>query len=165
MASTQHPLLNSFIQSLGDIRWFAHAGEPHPTAIVASDLVQAWDQWNGEMLAVWSPETHALERIAVAELGDSEVDAIFEAVSGAVDVAVRDGMERYFERRSFDVTNADRGLWPDWLDTVKRDLSWAAVEAVLGRSGYFSSLLPYYRAGRWPCAWESDKRSGRIILL
>jgi hypothetical protein len=61
--------------------------------------------------------------------------------------------------------NADRGLWPEWLDSVKRDLSWAAVEVLLGQPAFFNDPVRYYRAGRWPCAWEGANRSGRVVLL
>jgi hypothetical protein len=169
MTAAQQSALKDFLHSLVGVRWFAHCGEPDPVAVVADDLVDAWDNWNLEMMAVWSPPTHALEQAAVSELGDGGVDVIFAAVSQAVDAPLREGATRYFERRPPDsevaATATDLGLWPEWLDSAKRDLCWAAVEAVLGRPGFFSDLLRYYRAGRWPCAWEGGDRSGRVVLL
>ncbi len=61
--------------------------------------------------------------------------------------------------------NTNRGLGPEWLDSVKRDLCWTAVAAILGRPGFFTDLLRYHRADRWPCAWEGVDRSGRAIVL
>jgi hypothetical protein len=169
MTDAQRNVLTSFLRSLADLPWFAHCGEPHANAIVAPDLVEAWDGWGSEMMAVWSPETHSLERIAVGELEESGVDAIFDTVSRTLGAALLAGIEQYFERRPTNTEaaeiNADRGLWPEWLETAKRDLCWAAVEAVLGRPGFFTELLGYYRTGRWPCAWENSDRNGRVVLL
>ena len=161
----QENALNTFITSLGDVRWLASAGQPDDSAVVARDLLDAWDGWNAAMLAVWGPEARRLEQVAAAELGEAGIDAVFDAVSGAVDAPLRAAMDRYFDARSADATNADRGLWPEWLDAMKRDLSWAAVEAVLGRTELFTDLLGYYRAGRWPCAWEDGDRGKGVVLL
>jgi hypothetical protein len=152
MTAAQQSALKAFLHSLVGVCWVAHCGEADPMAVVADDLVDAWDNWNSEMLAVWSPQTHALEEAAISELSDGGVEAIFAAVSQAVDAPLREGATRYFEKRPADsevaVTNTDLGLWPEWLDSAKRDLCWAAIEAVLGRPGFFSELLPYYRGGR-----------------
>jgi hypothetical protein len=164
-SAAQHDALASFITSLADVRWLAHAGDRDDAAIVADDLVDASDNWNPEMMAVWNPETHGLEQVAVADLGEAGIDAVFDAVSSAVDAPLRAAMERYFDTRSTDELNADRGLWPEWLEAMKRDLCWAAVEAVQGQPGFFTGLLPHYRAGRWPCAWEDGDRGKRVVLL
>ena len=158
-----------FIESLRGVQWLARCGEPDAITIVPLDLVEAWDCWESAMLALWSPATHALERSAVERLGEDGVDSIFEAVSLAVDERIRQAMADYFERRPANseatLANADRGLWPEWLETVKRDLCWAGVEAVLGQPGFFSDLLQFYRAGRWPCAWEGCNRAGRSVVF
>jgi len=164
-SDVQQNALATFIAALSGVRWLANAGDRDEAAIVADDVVDAWDGWNSEMLAAWTPETTRLEQIAVAEMGEAGLDAVFDAVSCAVDVPLRAAMDRYFDTRSTDETNTDRGLWREWLDTMKRDLSWAAVESVLNRPGFFTSLLPYYRAGRWPCAWEDGDRGKRVVLL
>ncbi len=117
------------------------------------------------MLKLWAPQTRALEAIAVEELGEDGVDSIFDTVSRELDAPLCLAMETYFDTRSTDKLNADRGLWPEWLDSMKRDLCWAAIESVLDRPGLFTNLLPYYRAGRWPCAWEDGDMSKRVVLL
>ena len=73
--------VSNFIASLADVAWLSRAGEPDDAAIVADDLVDAWDGWNAEMVAVWRPQTHALERVAVDALGEEGVDAVFDDVS------------------------------------------------------------------------------------
>ena len=169
MTTVQQSALEAFLHSLVNVCWFAHCGEPDPAAVVADDLVDACDNWNSEMMNVWLPQTQALEQSAVGELSEGGLDSIFAAVSQAVDAPLREGATRYFERRPADsevaATATDLGLWPEWLDSAKRDLCWAAVEVVLGRPGFFSDLLGYYRAGRWPCAYESGVRSGRVVVL
>jgi hypothetical protein len=165
MTPEQHSALTDFLKSLVDVPWLTHCNDPLSNAIVARDFLNAWDGWGAEMMAVWSPETHALEKAAVSVLGESGVDAIFATVSREMDAAIQNGMEYYFDHISTDETNGDRGLWHEWLDTVKRDLCWAAVETVLDRPGFFTELLHYYRAGRWPCAWENSDRTGRVVVL
>jgi hypothetical protein len=155
----------TFVASLTDLPWLAHAGDRDEAAVVADDLVDAWDGWNAEMLSAWAPQTKRLEQIAAAELGEAGVDEVFEAVSRALDLPLRTAIERYFNTRSRDETNADRGIWPEWLDAMKRDLSWAAVESILNRPGFFTDLLRYYRAGRWPCAWQDGEGGKRVVLL
>lgn len=157
--------LTKFIASLTDVCWLARLGEHDEMAIVSDNLVDAWDNWNSQMLAVWTPKTHSLEQVAVAELGEAGVDAIFEALSSAIDAPLRAAIARYFDICSTDDTGTDRGLWPEWLDSMKRDLSWAAVETVVRRPGFFTGLLKFYRAGRWPVAWEDGDLDKRVVLL
>jgi hypothetical protein len=59
----------------------------------------------------------------------------------------------------------DVGLYQELLDAMTRDLCWAGVEAVLDRRGFFTDLVEYYRAGRWPCAWDGEFPEGRVVLL
>jgi hypothetical protein len=168
MPLASHPrqaALATFVASLADVPWLANAGDPDDAAMVAEDLVDAWDGWNSEMLAVWKPETERLERVALDELGEDGLSTVFESVSNSTADALAEAMERYFDTRSKDETHTDRGLWPEWLDAVKRDLCWAAVEAILDRPGFFTDLIRYYRAGRWLCAWEDGDRHKRVVLL
>lgn len=169
MTIRQQSTLNAFLKSVSDVPWFSNCGNADVTAIVPSDLVEAWDRWNDEMLAIWLPQTKALEDIAIIRIGEADLSEIFMVISDALDVPMCVGMEEYYDRRSANleasITNSDRGLWPEWLETVKRDLCWAAVEAVLNRSGFFTELLRYYRAGRWPCGWEHTDKSGRVVVL
>lgn len=169
MNDAQRHSLTEFLESIAEIKWLARCGEPQPGAIVATDLCNAWDGWGRHMTAIWSQATHSLECVAIDDLGTAIVDEIFASVSEETDESLRLAMERYFERRPLNSEvaemNADRGLWPEWLDSIRRDLCWAAVENIMGRSGFFLGLLKYYRDGRWPCAWEDGDNSKRVVLL
>ncbi len=169
LTSEQLNVLEEFISGLRDVAWFERCGEHHSGAIVVADLCDGWDDWNAEMLDVWSIETHGLEKAAVEALGDASVTAIFDSVSTTLGERLSLAIQGYFQRQSEQSSDtsfdASFGLWYEWLDAVKRDLAWAAVEAVLDRPGFFTDLLCYYRAGRWPCAWENSDRSGRVVLL
>jgi hypothetical protein len=151
MKSEHLQTLQSFLESLEGIKWFSNAGEPSSNAIVASDAVECWDDWNQEMLAVWLPRTQALEQMARAELGDPAIDEVFSAVSAAIDQGVRQGLETYFQRRPANSDNArtgaDLGLWSEIVATVKRDVSCAPVEAIIGENGFFTEILNTYRIG------------------
>ena len=169
MAPELHKLLNPFVHSLASVPWFAHAGEPYDVGVVVSDVFVGWDDWNAQMLAVWTPRSNTLERMARESIGDSEIDEIINNVSAAVDKNARQGMQDYFDRRPADSenteTNTDIGLWPELLETIKRDVSWAAIETVLEQPDLFTELMTHYRRGRWPCAWHGEYPSGRVVVL
>jgi hypothetical protein len=78
-------------------------------------------------------------------------------------------VKAYFARRPDETENtevgADLGLWPDIVDRVLRDMSWAAIETALGEPDFFVSLVPIYKEGRWPCSWEGQHPKGRFVVL
>jgi hypothetical protein len=169
MNPIQRRLLANFKESIATVPWFAHAGESYENGIVVADAAVGWDDWNNEMLAVWGPRSVALEDLAESSIGDVAIHQIFRDVSTSIDERLRAGAQAYFDWRPATSPNAkinaDLGLWPELLDCVKRDVSWAAVEAVLQQPDFFTDLLKYYREGRWPCAWDGEFPHGRIVLL
>lgn len=161
--------LDSFLVSLSDISWLAHAGDPHPNWIVVADTVAGYDGWNTEMLSTWSPRTHRLEQQAIAAITNAAIDEIFAATSERIGPSVATALGDYFDRRpnineSTDC-GADQGLWPEVLDSIKRDVAWAAIEHVLHDYDFFTDLLTYYRAGRWPCGWSGEYPEGKVVVL
>ena len=52
-----------FLEYLAGLPLLARCGEPSQDYRVEPSLFQAWDNWNGEMMAVWEPETCRLERV------------------------------------------------------------------------------------------------------
>jgi hypothetical protein len=59
----------------------------------------------------------------------------------------------------------DEAVFPDVMDSVKRDVCWAAVEEVIALPGFFSTLLSYYRRGRWVCSWDGNYPQGRPVVV
>ena len=169
MTTDQEQRLESFLESLHAVPWFAEAGRPSATYHVAADAVVAWDDWNHAMLDVWPPRSMHLEGIALRVIGDEAVEQIFSRVDEVLGPAVLEGMRAYFDRRPDTTENtscgADLGLRRDIVATVLRDISWAAVETTLEIPGFFVSLLAVYRDGRWPCAWDGRYPNGRFVVL
>jgi hypothetical protein len=162
-------MLPTFLASLADMPWLLHAGKPRDDAVVVPDVATGWDDWSPQMAATWIPRSQALEELARAQIGDAAIDAAFQAVAAAINDPLRSAIRRYFHERP-DVnentaSGADRGLWPDLLDTIQRDIAWAAVETLLAQPGFFTHLLTYYREGRWPCSWQGEYPEGRVVLL
>lgn len=110
------------------------------------------------------------KRDALARIGDSAIDWIFDATSKAMQQPLYDGAVAYFSRRkasdpSYDDSGVDAGLIREMMDCVKRDIAWSAVEVALRRPGFFSALLSHYRKGRWPCSWAGEYPDGCVVAL
>jgi len=161
--------LETFLDSLDGVPWFSAAGQPSAIYNVVADVVVGWDDWNAPMLGVWLPRSEALEALARDVIGDAAIETIFTRVSERIGQPVQEGLRAYFARRPEATPNtkcgADLGLRSEIVDTVLRDLSWGAVETVLGQPGFFVSLLDVYREGRWPCSWEGEYPEGRFVVL
>lgn len=169
MDDDQERRLEAFLKSLSDVAWFANAGRPSTKYHVAADAVVAWDDWNEAMLSVWLPRSERLEALAVGAIGDPAIDSIFRRVDSAIEPSVHAAVRAYFARRPDTTENtecgADLSLRPEIVGFVVRDMSWAAVETALEQPGFFVSLEPVYREGRWPCAWEGRYPEGHFVVL
>ena len=154
--------MNRFLERLKGIPWLEHCGEPSNAFRVESSLFQAWDNWNGEMLAVWEPETCRLEELAQERIGDEEIDRAFEAVSAAVGDRLWESWCAFVHRMDLE---RESGLEREWMDFIKRDLAWACVEYLTGQEGFFTAVLRVYEQGRLPCAWEGAYPEGRFVVL
>jgi hypothetical protein len=161
--------LKTFLHSLEGLPWFSASGQRSVKYHVVPDAVVAWDDWNAPMLAVWLPRSEALEEHARSVIGDRSIEEVFTLTSERIGRPVQDGLREYFARRPEDTPNtecgADLGLRQEIADTVVRDLAWAAVETVLNRPAFFTSLVGVYREGRWPCSWEGEYPAGRFVVL
>lgn len=169
MDAEREQRLDTFLKSLDGVPWFSSAGTPSRTHHVAADAVVAWDDWNGEMMAIWPVRSERLEAMARETIGDPAIDHVFTRVADAVESQVRDGVRAYFARRPNSTENtdcgADSGLWPDIIDRVLRDVSWAAVETLLDQPEFYVSLVAVYREGRWPCSWKGRYPTGTFVVL
>lgn len=170
MKQAQPDPLVLLLAELKSVRWLAHAGEPFPGGILVPDVATAFDDWSKSTFTTWSCRTHALERRARKQLGEPAIDHVFRRISIALDKPLRAALKKYFDRRPNGLNantecNADLGLWPELLETMKRDIAWAAVERLLGTPDFFSALLAFYRAGRWPCSWRGKYPKGKVAVL
>ena len=161
--------LADFLESLKEIQWLSRAGEPFEDGVVVADAVEGWEGWNEKMYDVWRPRTEALEEAARSAIGDAGIDRIFEVVSQYLKPVFLEGLSDYFGRRPVKTENAKDGvdaeLYEEILEAMTRDVCWAAIESVLDRKGFFTDLVEYYRAGRWPCAWDGDYPEGQVVVL
>lgn len=115
----------------------------------------------------WSARTHEAEARSRQHLTDAEIDAVINEVAAAVDEDLLrfDPLIAYFARF---YPEGD----PDRLEdereaahAVKRDLAWAAIEKITGEPGFFTSLIPIYDLGRWPCGWAGVYPAGHVLFL
>jgi hypothetical protein len=161
--------LDTFLASLDNVPWFSSAGATSTTYHVVDDAVVGWDDWSAAMMATWPIKSEQLEAAAQAAIGDAAIDHIFNRVAEVLEPKVRAGLRAYFARRPNTTDNtdcgADAGLWPDMLDRVLRDVSWAAVEVLLDRPEFYISLIEVYREGRWPCSWKGTYPTGTFVVL
>ena len=165
--------LISFLERVQGIDWFAHAGEACKGARTVENIQSGWDCEGKRMLEVWEPRTHALENRAEIMLGDQGIDQIFSTVSDTIHERLYNGLCSYLDRRygTTDVEvkrkqrSVDESLFPEVMDSVKRDVCWAAVEHVIHANGFFSNLLGLYQKGRWPGPARTLGKNGNIGSL
>jgi hypothetical protein len=165
--------LFSFIHSLRTIDGFSHAGEPCEKVRVVDGIQSGWDREGKRMLEVWEPRIRALEAQAESALGHQGVDRIFLTVSDAIHESLYKQLCSYLDRVYAETADGtkrkqrtvDESLLPEVMDSVKRDVCWAAVENMVRANGFFSNLLEIYRTGRWPCSWDGEYPQGLPAIL
>lgn len=162
----------SFVESLCEINWFSHAGEPYENARVVGGMQSGWDSVGNQMIDIWGNQSRSLEIQALRPLSDHEIDQIFAAVSDAIHDPLTKALCSYIDRTYRDISDEkrhqrtyDEAVYTEVLDAVKRDVCWAGVEYVLQVSGFFSTPLDLYRRGRWPCSWDGKHPLGRPVIL
>jgi hypothetical protein len=169
----QEQRLYSFLEDVRHIDWLSHAGEASENIRVVENIQTACDREGARMHAVWEPQTHFIEAQAQGVLGDQEIDRIFATVSNAIHEDLYQKLCAYLDRTyglSSDKERAlqrsvDESLFPEFMDSVKRDVCWAGVEYVIALRGFFSKLLMLYQQGRWPCSWDGDYPEGQPVVL
>jgi hypothetical protein len=159
--------LKSFLDSL-NLAWFSHAGEPCPGARTVDSMQTGWDREGKKGFELWDQQTHALEEKARSSLGDNRIDEIFATVSEAIQESLGNGMSAYLDRVYRDTAEnrtVNDAVLLKVIESVKRDVCWAAVEHVLNVDGFFSRLLGIYRTGHWACSWDGEYPKGRPVIL
>ena len=156
----------AFLRDVIQIEWLSRTGEPSNDEHALTSVGEALDSDK----RIWKQKSQTLEKTALTHFGDSSIDGVFKVVSNAIQKPLYDATVTYFERRkardpSYDESLVDAGLVSEMMDCVKRDIAWAAIEATLQRPGFFTALLRYYRAGRWPCSWNGNYPDGCVVVL
>lgn len=151
-----------FLKMLEKIQWFENSGKPTKKYHVVGSVSGAYDDWNQSMLRIWEPSIFQLEKDACERIGEARIDEIFSLVSAKIGDAVWGNWGVFLARQGLE---EEMGLSFEILDMVKRDVSWACVERVLGIQGLFTLLLKIYQEGYFPCSWLGNYPEGRAVVM
>ena len=154
--------IDEFLQEVRLINWFEQSKEAENKYHVIHSIFEAYDDWNAQMLKTWEPHTFSLERTAIKQIGDAQIDKVFSTVSSEIGDAIWKKWEDFTERWHLE---EESGLENEMLDMVKRDVSWACIERMLNVQGFFSTLLEIYKDGYFPCAWIGTYPNGQAVVL
>jgi len=166
-------LLNSFVADLSKVSWLSHAGEPFKPLRTVESLQAGWDSEGRQMLTIWEPQTHILETQARISLDEAGIDHVFSTISNAIHDSLYNGICRCINKiyannadeAGRQQRSVDESLYSEVMDSIKRDVCWAAVEYLLQVDGFFSGLLCLYRKGRWPCSWDGQFPEGQPVVF
>ncbi len=154
--------IDTFLQEIREIDWLSHSKGTESGYHIICSVFEAYDNWNGQMLKVWKPQTEALEAAAVKQIGDKSIDEIFAAVSCEIGDILREKWGRFISENSLE---EEIGLDCEMTDMIKRDVAWACVERMLDIHGFFSELLEIYKSGYFPCSWLGEYPDGQAAVL
>lgn len=155
-----------YLKEIQDICWFIHAGENSNKYTVAASFTEAWDDWNDKMMEVWCIESHNIEVAAITVMGDELIDLIFDRVAQASGPKIAEGLLSFQERlEDMGLDSDGYGLEYEILDFIKRDITWACIEFVIGKKGFFNEVLQVLSEGRWPCAWDGSYPEGLFVVM
>lgn len=80
--------IDEFLQEVRLINWFEHSKEAENKYHVIHSIFEAYDDWNAQMLKTWEPHTFSLERMAIKQIGDAQIDKVFSTVSSEIGDAI-----------------------------------------------------------------------------
>ena len=151
-----------FIKKMKPTKWFANSGTPTDKYLLVQSAGDAWENWRDSYRLVWDDEISKLENTAEAIIGYYTIQDVFESVSAALDEDLRNAWLAFKARRGFQDEN---DLDDKIIETVKRDICWAAVENAINGSGFFTDLLHIYSGGYFPCGRDGDHFSGKYAVI
>ncbi len=158
-------ILATYAEELRQIQWLHSLAETSDD----SHIIAASDQPTFLDHEFWSQRTHDIESRAMKTLIDENIDQIFDDVAAVMDENLDrfNPIMEYFGRFYPDPVDASLRMdhETEMAHAVKRDLAWIAVERVIGEPGFFSSLLNWYKLGRWPCGWHGNYPAGHLLCL
>ena len=160
---------DEFCATLAGVPWLEHAGEPSDEFPVVPSLNSAFDE--PTHYEYWRPRSMALERAALQTIDDLAIGWIFNRASSGLagvgqplHVALWTALDRHAERlgNEHDDVQFEAGVAREALGELLRDVSWAAVEHVIGQPGFFTRLMTIYRKGRWPCGFDAERKRPKV---
>lgn len=154
--------VKDFAEHICTIKWFEKCGEAAGEYTVESSIFSAYDDWGDNMLKVWEPHIVELEELSRGILSEGQIDEVFELISECIGDELWLGFCDFFDRNNLE---EEAGLENEIMDFVKRDMSWACVESLLDKRGFFHNLLKIYEQGRWPCSWDGDYPNGKFVVM
>ena len=154
--------IDEFLKEVRQINWFEHCKEVGSKYHVIHSIFEAYDVWNKQMLEIWEPHIFTLEKTAINQIGDAQIDEIFSVVSSEVGDVIWRKWSDFISRWHLE---GEVGLEDEMMDMVKRDVSWACIEKILNLQGFFNTLLKIYKDGYFPCAWIGDYTAGQAVVL
>lgn len=154
--------LEETIARIRKIKWFSASGIPHEQYIVLTSIYEAYDTYGAKMLATWNSQIDALEADAMKQLSNEEIDEIFEVISNEMEPCLWSNYCEFIERCCLE---EESGLEHELFDCLKRDASWAAIELLLNKEGFFCQLLTIYEMGHWPCSYEGVYPYGKFVVM
>ncbi len=177
--SDQDQKVSALIAEFATIPWFSRVGQPSPwdgdaDRVGLDFLVSTNGVVNG---AETDPYMHWGTTIAEAEskierivfdnrLMDEEVKVSRSArISGD---AVDDFYEQLLENHEGYYADTCMYIY-ELVELPDRLIRGAALESLISEIAphlhFFTDLLPYFRAGFWPCGWNGEYPDGRLILF
>lgn len=154
--------INLFLKEISQIQWFQSAGKENEKYMVLHSVFEAVDDWNQQMFQVWEAEINELEKNIQSVLTDELIDGIFEKVSCEINEKLWKDYCIFVERCHLE---EESGLEAEIMDSIKRDVCWAAVEYVSEQEGFFTTLLKIYKEGYWPCSWNGEYPDGMAVAM
>lgn len=161
----QQDILDRFISEITGIQWFQTVGQPSEKYMVVDTIWEACDTYGRQMCEVWGKNSENIEKEALKKLSNTQIDAIFEAVSLAIGNEVYESLCDLEDKIGQETGEDQAGLEEEILDFLKRDTAWACTERLLGKEGFFTRVYQINRTGRWACSWVGQYPAGNFIIM
>lgn len=161
----QQDCIDHFISEIKNVPWLQNVGQLSEKYMVADTIWEACDTYGKQMCEVWGENCENIEKESLKKLTDTQIDAIFEAVSLAIGNEVYEALCNLEDKIGEETGEDQSGLEDEILDFIKRDTAWACVERILGQNGFFTQVYDINRTGRWACSWVGKFPTGNFIIM
>ncbi len=94
--------INDFLNEVKVINWFDKSGTPNEKYHMVFSILEAYDDWNEQMLKVCEPSISVLENKAIEKLGGTQIDNIFSTISSAIGDVIWEKWGEFIERQELE---------------------------------------------------------------